>query len=215
MDNFNLKDIDDLKREKYVSLEDVIKVISRSESLPIKETMSAILALELERLRPVTFDYFEQRKVLTEADGIEGDYVDAIRYQLGGLSKEEVRGKDDIFDDAHFSWEIPTLVDWCKWRCVGVPLEWQRWMLEEYPYLLQSNLCEEVSNNSEASRPNVSKNEMRKAKTALMHKSWQEECIKLKKNNPGKSNVWISTQISQMPIGEGKSPETIRKIMRK
>ncbi|MEZ0186789.1 MAG: hypothetical protein AB9Q23_10455 [Candidatus Reddybacter sp.] len=215
MDNFNLKDIDDLKRRKYVSLEDVIKVISESEPLPIKETMSAILALELEQLRPVTIDYFEQRKVLTEADGIESDYVDAMRYQLGGLSKEEVRGKESMFGDTRFSWEIPTLVDWCKWRCVGVPSEWQKWMLEKYPYLLQSNLCEEVSNNSEASRPNVSKSEMRKAKTVLMHNSWQEECVKLKRFNPGKSNEWISTQISQMPIGEGRNPETIRKIMRK
>ena len=58
---------------------------------------------------------------------------------------------------------------------------------------------------------NTDKTVERKAKTQAMYLDWQEQAIKLYKLNPTKSKKWISQQISNMPLAQGKSAETIRK----
>ena len=55
--------------------------------------------------------------------------------------------------------------------------------------------------------------EARKLATQDRHKAWQIECRKSKKKYPNKSDVWHSIQIAKLPIAQGKSAETIRKLM--
>lgn len=57
----------------------------------------------------------------------------------------------------------------------------------------------------------MSKVEQRKLKTVKTYEAIQKAAIKLKKQHPNKSNRWISQSIAKLPVGQGKSSETIRK----
>jgi hypothetical protein len=46
-----------------------------------------------------------------------------------------------------------------------------------------------------------------------MYIAWQKAYVKLKRDNPSKSNVWISKQIAKMDIAKACKSETIRKNM--
>ena len=58
---------------------------------------------------------------------------------------------------------------------------------------------------------NIDKRKLQKSKTIAMHEDWQEQAIKLKKNNPTKSKMWLSQIIAKLPIAQGRSSETIRR----
>lgn len=62
-----------------------------------------------------------------------------------------------------------------------------------------------------AYRANTDNKELRKSNTLAMHEDWQEQAIKLKKNNPIKSKTWLSQKIAKLPIAQGRSAETIRR----
>lgn len=53
----------------------------------------------------------------------------------------------------------------------------------------------------------------RKLVTQELHKAWQIAYRKSKKKFADKSDVWHATQISKQPIAEGRSADTIRKLM--
>lgn len=58
---------------------------------------------------------------------------------------------------------------------------------------------------------NTSKQDQRKANTQAMYADWQEEAVKLSKQNPGKGNNWICAKIAKTALAKGKSAETIRR----
>jgi hypothetical protein len=64
---------------------------------------------------------------------------------------------------------------------------------------------------------NTDKLEQRKANTKAMHKSWQDEYEKLKRQHPNKPNQpkktksWYAYRISKMDIAQGKSKATIQR----
>lgn len=62
-------------------------------------------------------------------------------------------------------------------------------------------------------QPSDIRREHRKLTTAQRNKKWQSTYLKLKKENPGKSDTWISKRIAKMNIADGKSAETIRRNM--
>ena len=70
------------------------------------------------------------------------------------------------------------------------------------------------SNNSKPHTPNTDKQQARKLATQAMYGDWQDQYKKLRRENPKKSDVWISVQISKMDIAQGKDSETIRKNMK-
>lgn len=53
----------------------------------------------------------------------------------------------------------------------------------------------------------------RKLETQKLHKTWQIAYRKSKKKFSDKSDVWHAIQISKLPIAEGRSADTIRKLM--
>jgi hypothetical protein len=63
--------------------------------------------------------------------------------------------------------------------------------------------------------PNQVKREARKLKTKALHERWQKEYRELKRSRPGKTDGWYAQQISKMDITPKRSPETIRKNMKK
>lgn len=63
--------------------------------------------------------------------------------------------------------------------------------------------------------PSVSKQEARKLATQAMYQDWNDEYLRLKKNQPDKSDSWCSMKIAKLPIANGKDSETIRKNMKK
>jgi hypothetical protein len=67
------------------------------------------------------------------------------------------------------------------------------------------------SSPSKTYKPNVDKNEQRKANTKAMHQDWQERAVIIKKKNTTKSKTWIAQQVAKLPIAQGKSIETIRR----
>jgi len=64
-------------------------------------------------------------------------------------------------------------------------------------------------------RMTTARREVRKLDTEAMYASWRKEFLKLRKSRPDMSDVWCSRQIARMEIARGRSPETIRKHMRK
>lgn len=70
-------------------------------------------------------------------------------------------------------------------------------------------------NTSPQYTPNTDNQHARKLKTQAMHGDWQDEYLRLKQANPNKPDTWIANKIARAPAGQGKSPETIRKNMKK
>lgn len=64
-------------------------------------------------------------------------------------------------------------------------------------------------------KPSIARREVNKLDTQTRHKGWQKAYRELKRKNPNKSDNWCALQIAKMPIGKGKSQETIRKNMKK
>jgi len=63
--------------------------------------------------------------------------------------------------------------------------------------------------------PSNAKRAARKLNTQAMYESWRKAYRSLRKQRPNKPDVWYSRQISKQDIAVGRSPETIRKRMRK
>ena len=73
----------------------------------------------------------------------------------------------------------------------------------------------ENSNTSDARyTPSNARREARKLETNARYEDWKKECRKLKKASPGMSDNWYAITISKMPIGNKRSPDTIRKNMK-
>ena len=62
---------------------------------------------------------------------------------------------------------------------------------------------------------NTDKQVLRKHQTQAMYADWHDEYLNLSKVHVNKSDTWIANKIAQLPMGKGKSPETIRKNMKK
>jgi hypothetical protein len=63
--------------------------------------------------------------------------------------------------------------------------------------------------------PSQAKREARKLETKALHARWKKEYRKLKRINPGRTDGWYAQQIAKMDITPKRSPETIRKNMKK
>ena len=63
-------------------------------------------------------------------------------------------------------------------------------------------------------KPSTSKREAGKQKTQAMYQDWNDEYLRLKGNQPNKSDTWYSLQIRKMQIAKGRDAETIRKNMK-
>lgn len=63
--------------------------------------------------------------------------------------------------------------------------------------------------------PSNVKREASKMNTQAMHASWQKKYRELKRNKPGKIDVWYAKEIAKLDIAHGRKAETIRKIMKK
>jgi hypothetical protein len=63
--------------------------------------------------------------------------------------------------------------------------------------------------------PSQVKREARKLKTLERNDRLQKEYLKLKSIKPGKTDTWYAQKIAKMDIAQGRSPETIRKNMKK
>jgi hypothetical protein len=63
--------------------------------------------------------------------------------------------------------------------------------------------------------PSVARLEARKLKTEAIYEEWRKAYRKLKRRRPGRSDVWYSQQIARMEIANHRSPETIRKHMKR
>ena len=62
-------------------------------------------------------------------------------------------------------------------------------------------------------KTHITRQDTRKFKTQNMYADWHKAYVKLKRDNPSKSNVWISKQIAKMDIAKACKSETIRKNM--
>jgi hypothetical protein len=65
-----------------------------------------------------------------------------------------------------------------------------------------------------ADTKNIDKRVQSKANTQAKYLAWQKQAIKLKKEHPNKSKVWISKQIANLSIAQDKDSETIRRNMK-
>jgi hypothetical protein len=63
--------------------------------------------------------------------------------------------------------------------------------------------------------PSQAKREARKLKTQELHASWQKKYRELKRSKPRKTDSWYAHEIAKMDIAQKRSPETIRKNMKK
>lgn len=80
---------------------------------------------------------------------------------------------------------------------------------------LVSRLVDSATTADPRYTPSNVKREARKLETQAMYASWQREYRNLKKKRPGMSDMSCAIQISKMRVGPGKSPDTIRKHMKK
>ena len=62
--------------------------------------------------------------------------------------------------------------------------------------------------------PSNARREARKLDTQDMYESWRREYRALRKNRPNMSGVWYARQIAKLEIAQGRSAETIRKMMK-
>ena len=63
--------------------------------------------------------------------------------------------------------------------------------------------------------PSQVKREAHKLKTQAMYSSWQKAYRDMKRNKPGKPDIWYAQRIAKMDIAQNRDPETIRKNMKK
>jgi len=63
--------------------------------------------------------------------------------------------------------------------------------------------------------PSEVRREARKLDTQAMHETWHKAYFDWRKKRPGMSDAWYSKQIAKMDIAYGRSPETIRKNMKR
>ena len=71
------------------------------------------------------------------------------------------------------------------------------------------------TNESKRAQGSTVRRDARKLVTQSMYKGWQKAYRTAIKKNPKKSDVWYSQHIAKMDIAKGKSPETVRKHMKK
>ena len=69
-------------------------------------------------------------------------------------------------------------------------------------------------NTGKKYKPSTSKREAGKQKTQAIYQDWNDEYLRLKGNQPNKSDTWCSLQIEKMKIAKGRDAETIRKNMK-
>lgn len=62
--------------------------------------------------------------------------------------------------------------------------------------------------------PDTQDQETGKHNTQLMYVAWNEEYLRLKKENPKRTDEYCAKRIAEMPIGQGRDSETIRKNMK-
>lgn len=70
-------------------------------------------------------------------------------------------------------------------------------------------------NTGKAYIPITSKQETRKQNTQAMYQDWHNEYQVLLQKHPRKPDSWYSNKISKLPMAQGRTPETIRKHMKK
>jgi hypothetical protein len=63
--------------------------------------------------------------------------------------------------------------------------------------------------------PRTARREARKLATLELHERWAREYRRLRKESPGKSDVWYAKRIGKSEVGQGFSENTIRKHMTK
>ena len=74
-------------------------------------------------------------------------------------------------------------------------------------------LNSESLNSGKKYTPSTTQRETRKLGTQTMYQDWNDAYLRLKKQNPNKTNTWYATQISKMDIAKGRDVGTIRKNM--
>lgn len=88
----------------------------------------------------------------------------------------------------------------------------------DHGYSINASLVSQLVDSATMADPRYTpsnvKREARKLETQAMYSGWQREYRKLKRKRPRMSDVSCAMQISKMRIGEGKSPDTIRKHMK-
>lgn len=86
-------------------------------------------------------------------------------------------------------------------------------------YKLDGTLFRRWADATAANEPPVTsshiRREARKLDTRKKYKDWQKAYRVLKREKPGKTDVWYSRQIAKSDLGGGHRPDTIRKNMKK
>jgi len=76
-------------------------------------------------------------------------------------------------------------------------------------------LADSSTTTDERYTPSKARIEARKLDIQAMYESWQKEYRAMRRNRPGKTDVWYSQKIAEMDIAYGRDSETIRKHMKK
>lgn len=76
-------------------------------------------------------------------------------------------------------------------------------------------LVDAATTSDDRYTPSNARREARKLETQTMYESWRKTYRALRKERPGRSDVWYSLQIAKMDVARGRDPETIRKQMKK
>lgn len=80
-------------------------------------------------------------------------------------------------------------------------------------YKIGELLNSEAISKGKKYTPSTSKREDRKLATQAMFQDWNDEYLRLEKENPQKNKTWCAKQIFKSDIAKGKSVEYIRKNM--
>ncbi len=102
--------------------------------------------------------------------------------------------------------------------------DFQEFSPEESPTTLAPAASEPESNahtlplahapKREKSQKSTLRQDAAKLVTQSLYKGWQKAYRTLVKRHPNKSDVWLSKEISKLPIAKGRNSETIRKHMK-
>lgn len=158
-------EISKLYYTRLVSLQDTITHIGNSES-PSCDIKEILFVYDLPKLRPLNvIDPLEDYIV---EDCKNNLIVNAIAYRLGQIDERMATNALILFDQTcDILWDIPTLVSWCKKRKLNIPAQWDMWMKDTYPVLVDRGLLSaHIEHNSPNKRSSI-KQETRKA--------WKEE----------------------------------------